>query len=66
MQQYGGLEVESFVGFLAEDPRRGAMGGRVEEADVAYRPHAEIVDQGHEVLDVEVVGHRPRRSSRSA
>ncbi len=42
------------------------MHGGIEQTDVTDRANTQILDQGEDVLQREVLGHRPRRSRRSA
>src|SRR5664280_2495462 len=65
-QKHGGLLVEVGIGVGAEHGGLGPMHRGVEQADVADRADAQILDQRQHVFQRQVLDHWPSRSSRSA
>ena len=45
---------------------RRAMGGTVKETHLAHGPDAQVFDEGEQIIQRQVSGHRPSRPSRSA
>jgi hypothetical protein len=65
LQQCCGLVVEVAVGIPAEDRARRSRRRGVHQPNIPDRPDAEVLDEGEEVFESEVFGHRPSRSIRT-
>ena len=60
-EESGRLAVEGRVGVLSPQAGTRPVGDRVQQANITDRAHPEIVDQGQEIFEREVIGHCPSR-----
>lgn len=65
-EESGRLAVEGRVGVLSPQAGTRPVGDRVQQANITDRAHPEIVDQGQEIFEREVIGHCPSTDVRGA